>query len=414
MTKSPSTNLSQIDLSLAAQNSFISIQLLDFVTKFLQSWRGELWDTPPRGGKWISPGYQRQHRWQPPRASAGMIMRHAALILPVLVWTQFAVAETVGVRDVAISVPERNAVLHANVWYPATTGGDAVLVGDNAVFRGTPGSRDAPVREGHFPLILVAHGGFRSASDVASWLASALASSGFIVVVMRPPPVPNGPAEQSVLAELWLRPGDLSAAISAVEKEPSLAAQIDPEEVGAVGFFLGGYTALSLAGARVDPEAFAHSCEGSARSLDCTWFAKGGVNLHLVDAARLGRSNLDPRLKVGIVVDPELTGSLTSQSLRAIAGAVHVINLGAPKEIPSALDASELASKIPGARYSAIQDAAPFSSFAECKPKGPAILEIEGGEVQLCDDGNGQSRVAIHRQIADTILEDLRQAFRSH
>jgi predicted dienelactone hydrolase len=343
-------------------------------------------------------------------------MRRVALIAVALMLagSHLAAAETVGVRDIAIPALERNAVLHANVWYPAKTGENAVLVGDNAVFRGTPAFRDAPAREGRFPLILIAHGGFRSAPGVASWLASALASRGFIAVVMKPPTMPDGLAQQSVLSELWLRPADLSAAISAVEKEPSLVAQIDAEEVGAVGFFLGGYSVLSLAGARVDPEAFARSCDGSARSLDCIWFAEGGVNLHLVGADRLGRSNLDPRLKVAIVVDPELTGSLTSQSLRAITAAVHVINLGASKEIPSALDASQLASRIPGARYSAIRDAVPFSSFAECKPKGPAILESEGGEVQLCDDGNGQSREAIHSQIADMILEDLRQAFRSH
>ena len=347
---------------------------------------------------------------------AGAAMWRAALIAVVLalVGSHPAAAATVGVRDVAIPVPERHSVLHAFVWYPTGAGGIEVLVGGNAVFRGTPGLRDAPVLDGRFPLIVIAHGGFRAAPDVASWLASALASHGFITAVVNPPVIPGGPAKPSVPSELWLRPADLSAAITAVEAEPKFAKRIDSRKIGGVGFLLGGYAVLALAGARIDAEAYAHTCDGSAAGLDCAWFAKGGVNLHLVDAARLGRSNRDPRLKVAIVVDPELSGALTSQSLGEIPIPVRIVNLGSPEAIPSALDASKLASEIPSARYLVIPDAMPFSSFAECTLKGPAILKSEGGEVQLCDDGRGLSRAAIHAQVASMVVNILRRAFSPH
>ncbi len=322
----------------------------------------------------------------------------------------FAEAETVGVRDLAVAAADRAAAIQAKLWYPAGNGGDAVLVGDNAVFRGTPAASNAPIAAGRFPLILLSHGGFRAAPDTASWLASALAAKGYVVAVVRPPAIPPGPPAQSVLSELWLRPADISATLTAVEKELSLAAAIDPGRIGAVGFFLGGYAVLELAGVRVDPAAYARSCDRNAVGLDCAWFAHGAVDLHRVDADRLARSNLDPRLKSVVVVDPELTGVLTPQSLAAVSLPVQGINLGRPNAIPAAMDASKLASAIRGGRYDTIADAASYSSFAECKPKGPAILREEGGEVQLCEDGGGRSRAEIHEQLAAMIDAALRRS----
>jgi len=235
-------------------------------------------------------------------------MQPRALFMAVLMFAGIhcASAATVGEREVAVPVSERNAILHVTVWYPAAPGGHTVVVGGNAVFRGTSAFGDAPPRNGRFPLILIVHGGLRAAPNVASWLASALAARGFVAVVVNPPAIPAGPAKQSVLSELWLRPADLSATITAIEKQPMFAERINTEKIGGVGFFLGGYSMLALAGARLDPKAYMRSCDGSGLNIDCAWLLKGGVDLHLADAARLGRSHRDPRLKAAIIVDPEL------------------------------------------------------------------------------------------------------------
>ncbi len=208
-------------------------------------------------------------------------MRPFALIIAVLVLagTHFVAAATVGVREYSVFVPARNATLHAFVWYPAELSGKPVLVGNNGVFRGTPALENASAINGRFPLVLIAHGGFRAAPNTASWLASALALRGFIATVVNPPQIPAGPARQSVLSELWLRPADLSATITALEGDSAFAGRIDTKRVGGVGFFLGGYAVLALTGARIDPAAYAHSCEGREAGLDCTWFAQGGGGL---------------------------------------------------------------------------------------------------------------------------------------
>ena len=343
-------------------------------------------------------------------------MRVCAIILAALLLVgsgRLALAKTVGVRELEVPSAERKAALHAVVWYPAGDNGQAVLIGENAVFRGTPGFQGASIANGRFPLVLISHGGFRAAPNVASWLAAALAADGFIAVVATLPPIPQGNAAQSILDELWRRPADLSATLTALENDPVVAVQIDKSKVGAVGFFLGGNAVLGLAGARIGAAAFETTCEGTAGGRDCAWFAQRHVDLRRVDVGRLERSNLDGRVRAAVAIDPELTDTLTDGSLRAVAVPVRVVNLGRGDTIPRALDASKLAAKIPGSHYAAIAGATASSSFAECKPQGPAMLQSEGGDVSLCDDAAGRTRAQIHAALAAVVAAALRQSFSS-
>ena len=344
-------------------------------------------------------------------------LRNVILILVVLGLgiVHCANAENVGVRDVTISNPERETSLRALVWYPAASDGRETLIGDNAVFRGTPAQPDAAAADGRFPLIVISHGGFRSAPNNGNWLASALAGKGYVTAIVNPPKIPPGPASQTVLSEFWLRPADLSATITAIVTDADFGNRIAVDQVGVIGFFLGGYSTLALAGARVDTSAFATSCKGERQSFDCNWFAKGGVNLQQIDADRLGRSILDQRLKVAVVVDPEWTHTFATASLSSVAVPVHIINLGSWAENGSPLNASALASKIPAASYAMIPQAGKFSAFAECKPNGAAILQQEGGDTSLCDDGpENQTRAEIHSRLVSTIINALHQSFGEH
>lgn len=114
-------------------------------------------------------------------------MQRVALVVAVLVLvgSHFATAATVDVRHISLPPSERDAVLHAFVWYPAEPGGKPVLIGDNGVFRGTSARGNAPALNGRFPLILIADGGFRAAPNLGSWLASALAANGFLATRQR-------------------------------------------------------------------------------------------------------------------------------------------------------------------------------------------------------------------------------------
>jgi predicted dienelactone hydrolase len=317
-------------------------------------------------------------------------------------------ADRIGVRSIVVPVPERGVQIDVRLWYSAAAGGRSVLIGDNAVFRGAPAFQDAQVASGAHPLILLSLGGLRAAPDLDSWIASQLAARGFIVAVPRRP----GPRDLHAAEaprELWLRPADLSATLTALQRDPFWAGTIDTARVGALGFQLGGSSVLALAGARIDAEAYARSCDQGGSGLDCAWFAKDGVDLHRLDAEQLERSHLDRRIKTVIAVDPELAAAFSADSLAGISIPIHVINLGRPEQLLPALDAAALAASIPAARYEALLDATRFDAFSECKPKGAAILRDEGDDGSLCDGGT-MARARVHDQLAQMISA----AFRRH
>lgn len=314
----------------------------------------------------------------------------------VLSLSRAGAADEVGVRSFPVPVPERGGTMAATLWYPAAPGGQPVLVGDSAFFRGVPARQDAPAADGVRPLVLLSHGGLRSGPNIGAWMASRLAARGFIVAMLRQPD-PHTQSLQQVLQELWLRPADISSALTAIENDPALSGRIDADRVGVLGFLVGGTAALGLVGARLDPDSLARSCEPPERGVDCAWFAAAGIDLRKIDAGRLARSHLDLRIKAVFIVDPELSTTFSAASLAGISASVRIVNLGDPDTLWPGLDAADAARIIPGARYDTLPDATQYSAFGECKPQAPALLKEEGEE-PLCDDVAG--RVQIHDRLA--------------
>ncbi|WP_243368062.1 alpha/beta hydrolase family protein [Microvirga solisilvae] len=300
------------------------------------------------------------------------------------------------------SVPTRSQPIELTVWYPTASVGQPELIGENKIFKGVSALRNAPVADGHYPVIVMAHGGFRAAPFHAGWVASNLASRGYIVGVARPPAL--GPRDaQAAVQEIWLRPADLSATLTAVEGDPELSVRIKSNSAAVVGFFLGGTSALALAGGRLDAQNYMRSCDDPEAGIDCAWFAKNGVDLKKADVSQLTRSHHDQRIKAVVAIDPELSKSFAPESLTKIKIPVAIINLGRPDERVPALDASSLGKAIPDTHYDIVPDAVSYSAFSECTPKGPALLREEDGDDTICRDGGSRSREEIHGEIAGKV-----------
>ncbi|WP_417453316.1 alpha/beta hydrolase family protein [Kiloniella sp.] len=308
----------------------------------------------------------------------------------------------VGIKELAIESPGRTVPLKVMMWYPARESGEVVSVGQNAVFEGTVAQENASIISGTFPVVLLSHGGMRSAPNQSSWLASKLVKNGFIVVDVKAPALGY---DDALIAnqELWKRPNDISTVLTEIEKNPDWRTRIDRQRIGAVGFFLGGTSVLSLVGARIDKDRFVQSCDEIEEGMDCKWFEKFDVNLRAIDLTGLGKKHLDKRIQAAVIIDPELTTSFSEQGLEEITVPVRIINLGSEETIPRALNASGLARKIPNSSYTRIENATHFSAFSVCKPKGAFILKEEGAGDEICVSDVKVGRENLHNQIADTV-----------
>jgi len=301
--------------------------------------------------------------------------------------------------------------MDATLWYPATPPGPGTLVGDGGpLFKGSSALTGAPMADGRWPLIVLSQGGLRAAPNMGAWMASRLAADGFVVAMLRQPDPTKVTAEKA-LAEIWLRPADVSAALVAVLGDAALSRHVDADRVGVLGFQVGGTAALLLAGGQLHAASVQASCDAGAVGLDCAWFRKEGLDLHGVDPRVLGRSHADRHVKAIVAVDPEFSRNFTETSLANISIPVSIINLGAPETLWAALNAKDLSLAVPQARYAAMSDATQYSAFPECKPGGPAVLREDGAE-PLCDDPpGGRSRAEIHDALAQMVAAAFRESF---
>ena len=336
----------------------------------------------------------------------------ACFILSAIAQQCFA-NETVGVREMTLASPQRGRELAATVWYPASEGGSRQVLGETALFIGTPAMRDAPMADGRYPVILLSHGaGIAGTPAGVSWLAAPLAQHGFIVAAPTHPG--NGGPDKSAAEtmKLWLRPGDISATLDAIGRTAFFGPHIVPEKVGMLGLSMGGSTALALAGARFDADRLAGYCDTDASNHSlCQWVRMSGVDLHAVDMGQAGESRKDPRIHFIMAVDPAPMDVLRPDSFPEIDGPIAILNLGRVADLPPTVRADSAARLMRHASYSVIEDASHFSMFAECKPVAAETVLAEIGE-PICSDGEGRSRKEIHKQIINTVMQAFDQMLR--
>jgi dienelactone hydrolase len=121
----------------------------------------------------------------------------------------------------------------------------------------TPGiaTSNAVPHGGRFPLVLMSHG-FRGWSESMSYLGENLASKGYVVAAIdHGDPTRNDPGTLALSFGnvLLQRATDQSAVLrSLLRQSDAVASMIDPGRIGLIGYSMGGYGALTTAGAAYD------------------------------------------------------------------------------------------------------------------------------------------------------------------
>jgi predicted dienelactone hydrolase len=312
---------------------------------------------------------------------------------------------SVGMRSLTITTKEPGRVLPTLVWYPAAPGGEEVLIGDNPVIVGTHVRRDAPVAPGRHPLLLISHGSGGNGAGL-SWLTTRLAARGYMVVAMNHPGTTSGDSNEKLTMELWHRPKDISATLDHLLAAPDLAPSIDPKAVGALGFSLGGYDVLALAGAEQRRFAFAEYCNRNRTMMGCAWLRRGGVDFAALDP-RFDENHRDTRIRAVIAVDPAFTPSYDDKSLASVTVPVGVLNLGTPSTTPGIIEGRAIVDLMPNARLDRVPDTVHFSFLGLCKPDAARLL-AEAGDEPICTDvPGGRDRAALHDDMTAKIFNFL-------
>jgi predicted dienelactone hydrolase len=170
------------------------------------------------------------------------------------------------------------------VWYPttATEGGEVRYQGAFPA----PGVLDAPpIADGPFPLAVFSHG-HQGLAESAGQLMAHLVTHGFLAVA----PEHTGntsfdfdPRQTAIYAE---RPADVSAVLDAVDDDAiaAIAGHHDGRTLG-LGHSFGGFTALLLAGAKIQVDTWDAACTSGSDDTICNGWSPAWADALRADLA---------------------------------------------------------------------------------------------------------------------------------
>lgn len=301
----------------------------------------------------------------------------------------------------------KTEALWVRLWYPAAAGTEqrAHDIGppQQPIFRGHALAIDAPIAGGAaLPLLLLSHGTGGSA-DSLDWLGAALAARGYVVAAVNHP---GNNALEPLTPEgfllWWERAKDLGNVLDGVLDDRTFGPRIDRRRIGAVGFSLGGYTTLLLAGARSHRQALLDFCASPAADVACrppetdALAAKsGGMTLApsaqtQASLARSDASYRDARIKAVFAIAPALGPAFDANSFADVRVPVALIAGSADTTVPVATNVRRIAGFLPKAGFALLEGAGHYTFLDVCAPAAADALPV------FCKDGPGVKREAVH------------------
>ena len=288
---------------------------------------------------------------------------------------------SVGLHHLVFADPLDARPVQALAFYPSSAPARSSRIDGYRV----DASEGAPIAVGRYPLLMLSHGNTGTPLALHD-LATALARRGFVVVaVTHPGDNARDHSRLGTLSNLYGRPLQISAAITASLSDPLLAPYISGEQVGMIGYSAGGETALILSGAQPDLERLRQYC--LERPLDADACKTKGVLI--ADRADLS-AEADPRIHALLLMAP-LSLMFGRHALAEVK--VPALIYSGDKDQLLAIDknAQALARKLPVTpNYKLLAGAGHFVFMAPCDDEQREHMAA------LCNDPDGVDREGIH------------------
>ena len=319
-----------------------------------------------------------------------------------------AIASSVGFTQVTLT-DNPNRRLNTAIWYPTRDTSYTTLIGDNPAFIGTQVIKDAKIQSGTFPVILLSHG-YRGNWRNQNWLATKLASQGYIVAAVDHPGTTSFDQSPKQAAKWWERPQDVSRVLDYLLSEAPWKQSAIADNVSAIGHSLGGWTVMQLAGAKIDRQTFEANCLVYPNPRTCGLAEELGLDK--IQEEEPDQKDLsDPRIRRVVSLDLGLTRSFSVDTLNDIKVPTLILAAGIDiGDIPQASESGYIAEHIPlnSRRYKVYEKATHFSFIQGCKPGAVSMLNEEvPGDGIICKDGVATSRDQLHQLFVNDIASFL-------
>ncbi len=260
--------------------------------------------------------------------------------------------------------------------------------------------KDAPILADGLkhPLVMFSHGAGGNGSGYA-WFGEYLASHGYIVALVYH--YRANTFDSSALYvrnRLWQRPRDISLDITHLLQDKTWGPHIDPNQIGVAGHSQGGFTALWIGGAKIDPDLFLAYQRG--------WKNNQVVPAYLREQMRVdaepARDVRDNRVKAAFAMAPgDIQGfGMTEAGLRQMTIPTYIIVGGGDTTTPPKDNAEFAARYIPHAMLDVLPGPVNHEIFDnECDQVG------RDNYPEACIDAPRVDRAKLHEYIGGIALK---------
>ena len=323
----------------------------------------------------------------------------AAFALLCAVGLPFAtMAAPYNVGLVRIAIEDDVGIAPVVIWYPTHVPEASWQAGPFEI----TASRDVAVAKGRFPVLLLSHGHLGGPLSHRDFAAS-LARQGYIVVA----PTHLGDAEGHPIASqaeiLVRRPQQAIAALDAVFEDDRFVSHADRARIGAIGYSAGGYTALTLAGAKADFALAATYCQTDGRKDLGSCGPEQDVWADVSKALGNWVPPTNPHpIKVLVLLDP-LATMFDAAGLAAVKIPVLLVRPEDDADMNADANALALASNLPHPPQELVVSGRHFVFIDPCPE------EIAADASLICDDDPGVDRASVHRELESEITDFLKQ-----
>jgi predicted dienelactone hydrolase len=248
------------------------------------------------------------------------------------------------------------------------------------------------------PLVMFSHG--RGSNGLYyAWFGEFLASRGYIVAALNHYRANTYDATIAYLAnKLWQRPRDIALTISFLLDDPFWGKLIDASRIGVAGHSQGGFTALWVGGASVDPEKYLAFQQG--------WRNNPMVPEHLRNELPLDATPAldvhDKRIKAVFAMAPGIIQAfgMDAAGLRQLAVPTYITVGAGDTQAPPKDNAEFAARHIAHAELDVLPGRVDHDIFVnECNEEGKNEFP------QACIDAPGIDRHTIHARIGEAAVK---------
>lgn len=233
-------------------------------------------------------------------------------------------AYCIGQKSITFIDKTRNRPLVSEIWYPTkdTSAFDTSIENSRAIFQSVVSIPNASIINKKFPLLLVSHGTGGNRFSLF-WLIEKLVKEGFIVVSLDHYGNSSNNKIPREFLKWWERAIDIKYVLTQILNDKEFEDKIDTSRIGGVGFSLGGYTNIALAGGYVDRSVIGKLPPELPETDEVIDYAND--SLIVASYKKFGDQVKDDRIKAFFVMAPAIGWGFHSEKQIKITSPVYIV-----------------------------------------------------------------------------------------